>query len=120
MLLGLHTGPVGGVVGAALAGGVLLGGLRSRRAVLVAAGGCALAAALVVTAHAVMLRDHPVRTAAEQGAAATLHVVVGDDPRELRSSGVGRGPVRRRCWCPRCCVRRRPRVGGGPAAAGCC
>ena len=39
VLLGLHTGPVGGVVGAALAGGVLLGGLRGRRAVLVAAGG---------------------------------------------------------------------------------
>ena len=92
VLLGLHTGPVGGVVGAALAGGVLLGGLLSRRAVLVAAGGCALAAALVVTAHAVMLRDHPVRTAAERGAAATLHVVVGDDPRELRSSGVDLRP----------------------------
>ncbi len=60
---------------------------------LVAAGGCALAAALVVTAHTVMVRDHPVRAAAERGAAATLHVVVGDDPRELRSSGVG--PARR-------------------------
>ena len=45
VLLGLHAGPVGGVVGAALAGGLLLGGLLSRRAVLVAAGGCALAAA---------------------------------------------------------------------------
>jgi competence protein ComEC len=90
VLVGLHTGPVGGVVGAALAGGLLLGGLLSRRAMLVAAGGCALAAALVVTAHAVMVRDHPVRTAAERGAAATLHVVVGDDPRELRSSGVAR------------------------------
>ena len=39
-----------------------------------------------------MLRDHPVRAAAERGAAATLHVVVGDDPRELRSSGVGPRP----------------------------
>src|SRR5689334_15695975 len=51
VLLGLHMGPTGGVVGATLAAGVLLGGLRSRRAVLVAAGGCALGAALVVTAH---------------------------------------------------------------------
>ena len=67
VLLGLHSGPVGGVVGAALAGGLLLGGLLGRRAVLVAAGGCALAAALVVTAHAVMLRGHPVRAAAGAG-----------------------------------------------------
>ena len=106
MLLGLHTGPAGGVVGAALAGGLLLGGLLGRRAVLVAAGGCSLAAALVITAHAVMLRDHPVRAAAGRGATATLHVVGGQSGHGVFDGGnaetvyellLGRRESARRC-----------------------
>ncbi|MBL8927476.1 MAG: hypothetical protein JNM77_14730, partial [Pseudonocardia sp.] len=116
VLLGLHTGPVGGVVGAALAGGLLLTGLLGRRAVLVATGGCALAAALVVTAHAVMLRDHPVRAAAGRGAAATLHVVVGDDPRRLRSSGADVRPGAAQVLVP--AVLRAAQTAGGRWAGG--
>ena len=53
--------------------------------------GAALAAGLVVTAHTLALHEHPLRAAAERGAAATLTVVVRDDPHALRSGdAVGR------------------------------
>ncbi len=97
VLLGIGLGPVAGSVvlvgcvllvavtvapyrGAAWAGGVL------------AAGGCAVAAALVVTAHTLLVEWHPLRGPAERGAAAGLRVVVADDPRPIRTAGYGAQP----------------------------
>jgi competence protein ComEC len=97
VLIGLYTGPAGGVVAGGLAGGALIAGFRGSRhfgplaAVVAAAAGCALAAGLVVTAHTLAQHAHPLRAAAERGAAATLTVVVRDDPHALRSGdAVGR------------------------------
>jgi competence protein ComEC len=96
-LLGIGLGPVAGVV--VLAGGVLLVGVtvvRHRGAAwaggALAVGGCAAAAALVVTAHALLLDRHPLRGPAERGAAAGLRVVVTDDPRPIRTPGYGARP----------------------------
>ena len=88
VLLGLYTGPVGGAAATGLAGCALLAALRSRRSaaavtVVVAAAGCALAAGVVITTHTLASRDHPARAAAARGAAATLTVVVRDDPLSL-------------------------------------
>ena len=116
MLLGLHAGPVGGVVAAGLAAGVLLAGLRGRRAVVVAAAGCALAAGMVVTAHAVALHGHPLRAAADRGAAATLDVVVRDDPRELRPSTAGGRPGATQVLVP--ATLRAAEAGGGRWSGG--
>ena len=85
VLLGLHTGPAGGAVAIGAGSCALLAGLRRRAPILVAAAGCAVASGLVVTAHTLALHGHPLRAAAERGAAATLTVVVRDDPRALRS-----------------------------------
>jgi len=97
VLIGLYTGPAGGAVAGGLAGGALIAAFRSSRrcgpvaAVVAAAAGCALAAGLVVTAHTLAQHAHPLRAAAERGAAATLTVVVRDDPHALRSGdAVGR------------------------------
>jgi competence protein ComEC len=89
VLLGLRGGPGPGVVVTALAGAVLLVALRrpGRAApALVAAAGCAVAAGLLVTPQVLAVREHPVRAPAERGAAATLHVVVRDDPRAVRAA----------------------------------
>ena len=98
VLLGLYTGPAGGAVAGGLAGGALVAALRGSRragpaaAVVVAAGGAALAAGLVVTAHTLALHMHPLHAAAERGAAATLTVVVRDDPHALRSGDAAGRP----------------------------
>jgi competence protein ComEC len=96
-LLGIGLGPVAGVV--TLAGGVLLVGVtvvRHRGAAwaggALAVGGCAAAAAVVVTAHALLVDRHPLRGPAERGAAAGLRVVVTDDPRPIRTPGYGARP----------------------------
>jgi len=98
VLLGLYTGPAGGAVAGGLAGGALVAALRGSRragpaaAVVVAAAGAALAAGLVVTAHTLALHMHPLHAAAERGAAATLTVVVRDDPHALRSGDAAGRP----------------------------
>jgi competence protein ComEC len=96
-LLGVGLGPVAGVV--VLLGCVLLVGVtmvRHRGAAwagwVLASGGCAAAAALVVTAHALLVAWHPLRGPAERGAAAGLWVVVTDDPRPIRTPGYGARP----------------------------
>ncbi|WP_255621757.1 ComEC/Rec2 family competence protein [Pseudonocardia sp. DSM 110487] len=96
VLLGIGLGPIAGV--AMLIGCVLLVGVtvvRRRGAPWVlAAGGCAGAAALVVTAHALLVDRHPLRAPAERGAAAAMRVVVADDPRPIRTAGYGAQPGR--------------------------
>jgi DNA internalization-related competence protein ComEC/Rec2 len=89
VLVGLGAGPGVAAVATAVAAIALLiaWGRRGRAtAAVVAATGCAVAAGLVVTAHTLAAHEHPLRAAAERGAAATLWVVVRDDPRALRST----------------------------------
>ncbi|MGD9531081.1 ComEC/Rec2 family competence protein [Pseudonocardia sp.] len=56
---------------------------------VLAAAACAAAAGLVVTTHGLLAAVHPLVPAAERGAAATLRVVVADDPQPLRDGGYG-------------------------------
>ncbi|MBW0106297.1 DNA internalization-related competence protein ComEC/Rec2 [Pseudonocardia sp. KRD291] len=100
-LAGLLGGPAGGIAAALLsAAAVLTGLIRSRltgrptpsRYALVAAGGCAFAAAVLITVHATGLHANPLRVAAERGAAAEVRVVLTDDPRPLRHPGFGSDP----------------------------
>jgi competence protein ComEC len=94
VLVGLQVGPAAGpAVGSVAAGGagvvLVVAMLRGGRAAaaLVAAAGCAMAGGLLIAAHTAAMREHPLRAAAERGAAATLQVVVRDDPRLLRATG---------------------------------
>ncbi|QJY50674.1 ComEC/Rec2 family competence protein [Pseudonocardia broussonetiae] len=93
VLVGLVLGPVAAAVVTALAAVAAAVGVRRRSAVLLAAAGCAAAAGLVVAAHGVLVAGHPVRAAAEAGAAATLHVVTTDDPQPIRSAVPGEPQV---------------------------
>ncbi|GAA3241898.1 ComEC/Rec2 family competence protein [Pseudonocardia petroleophila] len=89
VLVGLGPGPVAASVVAglaAVAGGV---GLRRRSSGLLAVAACAAAAGLVVAAHGVLVEQHPLRAAAQAGAAATLRVVTTDDPRPVRAAVPG-------------------------------
>ncbi|HVL85105.1 MAG TPA: competence protein ComEC, partial [Pseudonocardia sp.] len=47
---------------------------------------------MVITAHTLLVTGHPVRVAAERGAAATLELVVRDDPRPVRGPAYGSRP----------------------------
>lgn len=93
VLLGVHLGPVAGSCAVVLAG-LAAGAARRRRwpPAVLAAAGCAGAAAVVVTAHTLLLAQHPLRAAAERGAAATVEVVIRDDPRPVRSAAYGSRP----------------------------
>ncbi len=100
-LAGLLGGPAGGIAAALMSASVVLVGLlRSRltgrptpsRYGLVAAGGCAFAAAVLITVHASGLQANPLRAAAERGAAAEVRVVLTDDPRPVAQAGFGSGP----------------------------
>lgn len=91
--LGLGWGP-GAVIVLAALGAVGVGIVRRDRrwaAGLVAAAACAAAVGGVAAAAAFRVADHPVRSAGASGSAATLEVVLTDDPAPLRSSGPG-GP----------------------------
>ncbi|MHA6781229.1 ComEC/Rec2 family competence protein [Pseudonocardia saturnea] len=88
VLVGLHLGPVAAAVLSGVAAGTALI-VRTRRPVLLAAAACAAAAGLVVTAHGTLLVQHPLRAAAESGAAATLRLVTTDDPRRVRGGVPG-------------------------------
>jgi DNA internalization-related competence protein ComEC/Rec2/DNA polymerase III delta subunit len=63
------------------------------RAGVLAAAACAAAAGLVVTAQGLLVAWHPLHAAAERGAAATLRVVLTDDPLPLRDDGYGSRPA---------------------------
>jgi competence protein ComEC len=45
-----------------------------------------------VTTHTLVMAQHPARSAAEQGAGATVRLVLRDDPRPLRAEGYGARP----------------------------
>jgi len=96
VLLGLGGGPIAAGAATVLAAITVLVALRGKHRswspLLLAAGGCAVAAGLVVTAHTILVAQHPLRTAADRGAAATLRVVLRDDPRPVRANGDGAQP----------------------------
>ncbi|MCX6463882.1 MAG: ComEC/Rec2 family competence protein, partial [Pseudonocardiales bacterium] len=71
-------------------GGLAAGG--GSRAGVRAAAACAAAAGLVVAAHGLLVGLHPLREPATAGAAATLRVVVRDDPRAIRTAAYGATP----------------------------
>ena len=60
---------------------------------VLAAGGCATAAGLVITTQVLLLAGHPLRAPAERGSAATLRVVLSDDPAPIRNAGLGSRPA---------------------------
>ena len=91
-LAGLHLGWAAAVALGAAGVGAVVAGARSRRpwsAAVLGAGGVAAALALVVGGHAWTAGHHPVHQAADRGAAATLEVVLRDDPRPVASPGYG-------------------------------
>jgi competence protein ComEC len=97
VLLGLWLGPSGGLAAAVLAGtGWVVARRPGRRwlvAGAVATAGCAGAAGLLVSAHALLVAGHPLQAGAERGAAATVRVVVRDDPRPVRGPAYGSRPA---------------------------
>ena len=100
-LLGLGLGPVAGAAVAVVAGAATVLAYRGRRSpVLLAAAGTAAAAGLVIAAHTLLVTAHPLHEHALRGAAATLRVVLRDDPRALRTSGAPGGPAAARVVVP--------------------
>ncbi|WP_433556241.1 ComEC/Rec2 family competence protein [Pseudonocardia xinjiangensis] len=113
VLLGIGLGPVAGVCAAVISTvGIIAAALvlarSARRAAgtparatssarhgpaVLAAAGCAAAASVVVTAHTLLLVQHPLREPAERGAAATVRVVLRDDPRPIRDAAYGSRPA---------------------------
>ncbi|HEY0812871.1 MAG TPA: ComEC/Rec2 family competence protein [Pseudonocardia sp.] len=92
--LGLGLGPSTAGAVALLAGGLAVVLHRGRRTpVLVAVAGCAAAAGVVVGAHTLLVLSHPLHDLAQRGAAATLRVVLRDDPRAVRTSAPSGGPA---------------------------
>ncbi|WP_433802419.1 ComEC/Rec2 family competence protein [Actinomycetospora sp. CA-084318] len=91
--LGVGWGPGALVTVAALVAAAVGVVRRDRRwaAGLIAAGACAAAVGGVSSSAAWQVAAHPVRAAAAGSSAATLEVVLTDDPAPLRSSGLG-GP----------------------------
>jgi competence protein ComEC len=100
-LLGLGLGPLAGAAVAVAAGAATVLTYRGRRSpVLLAAAGTAAAAGLVIAAHTLLVTAHPLHEPALRGAAATLRVVLRDDPRALRTSGAPGGPAAARVVVP--------------------
>ncbi|MDT7578030.1 MAG: competence protein ComEC, partial [Pseudonocardiales bacterium] len=94
MALGLALGPVVGAAVALVAAGLTVVAHRRRRSsVLLAAAGCTAAAGLVIGAHSLLVSTHPLHDLAERGAAATLRVVVRDDPRAVTTASPAGGPA---------------------------
>ncbi len=90
-LLGLGFGPVAGAV-AALLGAAVAGAawLRAWAPAVLAVAGCVGATGLVIGANTLLVAGHPLRDQA--GRAATLQVVLSDDPRPLPGSAYGSRP----------------------------
>ncbi|MFC4942224.1 ComEC/Rec2 family competence protein [Pseudonocardia sp. GCM10023141] len=93
MLLGLGIGPLAGTA-IALATGAVAVAARTRRWApgVLAVAGCAAAAGLVIAAHTLAVAQHPLVAPAEHGAAATLDIVISDDPRPIRGAAYGSRP----------------------------
>ena len=98
VLAGLLGGTAGGIAAALLSATALITGLLRARLVaraaryrsgLLAAGGCAVVAAVLVTVHASALEQNPLRAAADRGAAAEVRVRLTDDPQPLQQAGFG-------------------------------
>ncbi|WP_132432750.1 DNA internalization-related competence protein ComEC/Rec2 [Pseudonocardia endophytica] len=98
VLCGLLGGAAGGIAAALVSATVLITGLMLARTApraaryrsgLLAAGGCAVAAAVLITVHASALEQNPLRAAAERGSAAEVRVRLTDDPRPLQQAGFG-------------------------------
>jgi competence protein ComEC len=101
MLLGLSFGPVaGGAVALAACAATVIVHRGRRSPALLAAAGTAAAAGVVIAAHALLVTTHPLHEQALRGAAATLRVVLRDDPRTLRTSGPTGGPAAARVVVP--------------------
>ncbi|MGH3611122.1 MAG: ComEC/Rec2 family competence protein [Pseudonocardia sp.] len=96
VLIGLGGGPIAAGTATALAAVTMLVALRGKHRswspLVLAAFGCAVAAGLVVAAHTMLVAQHPLRSAADRGAAATLWIVLRDDPRPVRTSSYGAPP----------------------------
>lgn len=88
LLLGWAAAAVVGVAGLLAAAWAA----RARAHGLLACGGVAAALSIVVGAHAWQLAHHPARAAADRGAAATVDVILRDDPRPVASAGYGGRP----------------------------
>ncbi|HEX3261407.1 MAG TPA: ComEC/Rec2 family competence protein, partial [Pseudonocardia sp.] len=97
MLLGLGLGPIAGGLVACVAAALACRGHRAP--VLLAAAGTAAAAGIVIAAHTFLVVAHPLHEQALRGAAATLRVVLRDDPRTLRTTGQP-GPAAARVVVP--------------------
>lgn len=90
LLLGLGLGPVAAAVVALLTGATAITvGMRRGAPAVIAAAGCAAAAGLVITLHTLAATQHPLHGLAQRGAAATLRVVLRDDPRPVLGAGYG-------------------------------
>ncbi len=93
VLIGIVGGPVVAIGLTVVAGLIALVAGRGRGpAVVLAVAGCATAAGLVITAHTVLLVQHPLREPADRGAAATLRLLLRDDPRAIRADVYGSHP----------------------------
>ena len=93
VLGGIVGGPTWALLLTVLAAGAV--GWSARRGgatVLRAVAGCALAAGLVASAHVWLADRHPLRAAAERGAAATVRVELRDDPHPIRGQAYGSRP----------------------------
>lgn len=90
VLLGMGLGPWAGA-GAAVAGAVVAL-LARRRAAVLAVAGCAAAAGVVIGAQTLLVAIHPLYQQAQRGAAATVRVVLDDDPRPVRGADYGSQP----------------------------
>ncbi len=93
VLVGIHGGPAAAIGVTALAAGLTAWSLRrGRPAWIRAVAGCTLAAGVVISAHAALVAWHPLRAAAQHGAAATVRVQLRDDPRPIRAAAYGAQP----------------------------
>ena len=97
-LVGIIAGAVAAIAVTAVAGVLTAVGMwrAGWPAWVNAVAGCALAGGVVISAQAMMLAQHPLRVAAERGAAATVSLQLRDDPRLLRprTDGVRPGEAR--------------------------
>lgn len=132
VLLGILLGPVAAIGLAAVATGIGVGAVVAARrrgrsgaarsrpdrsGAVLAPAGCAAAAGLVITAHTLLMVQHPLRAPAERAAAATVRVVVRDDPRPIRGDGADARPGgATQVLVPATCVQ--AQVGDGRWAAG--
>ena len=98
VLAGLLGGPAGGIATVLVAASAVITGMvratvtpraARLRSGLLAAGGCAVVAGMLITVHASALQANPLHAAAERGAAAEVRVRLTDDPQPLRQNGFG-------------------------------